>query len=513
MWERVRDVARRSPEKLAVREYGRDTSYGELWRQACRYADAMKRSGVARRDIILVQLPNWTEFVVVAVAAELCGVAFSFCPIQWDKRETLRALRLIKPKCWFTTSTPREGDDRSVLISESLGELGDEAPLTILVRSGGTSAGVSSERWLEDSGAVIDEAIEGARGQEPLEIAVTSGSTGDPKGVLHVHDSAIATVDSTIERQGIGPEDIIHVALPIGHTFGYFYGVRCALQARAALQLQHGWNVHKAAELIQASKATVSLGPSAFIIDMLGMSAEEARKLSSLWLFTLSGDSLPAPIVRKAAETLPFRISRALGMTEFGHALSTDATTSIDQIADTLGTPQPGMSFRITDDAGRVLPPGQEGQIGVSGPFLFAGYLSPEKLNQDVLDREGYFATGDLGIIDEQEFLRISGRLKNVIRRGAETIPVALLEDVIAGHPDVLNAVVVALPDPRLGELPVACVQVKPGRSITLGDLEDLFQAQHITKKFWPADIRIVQSWPIGATGKIDRKMLVQQIS
>ncbi|HWM45293.1 MAG TPA: AMP-binding protein [Xanthobacteraceae bacterium] len=512
LWERVREVAERTPGKLAVREYGRELSYGELWRMACRYSAAMTLSGVGRRDIILVQLPNWIEFVALAVGAELTGAVFSFCPVQWDQRETLRALRIIKPKAWFTTSAPRERDDRTAMLRGVLDTLGARAPLTVLMRGAVVSGALTETDWAgPDEGKPLP-AIEGARGQEPLEIAVTSGSTGDPKGVLHVHDSAIATVDSTIERQGIGPDDLIHVALPVGHTFGYFYGVRCALQAGAALQLQHGWTVEEAVDLIGAGKATVSLGPSAFIIDMMGLPQEKIEKLASLWLFTLSGDSLPGPIVRKAAQTLPFRISRALGMTEFGHALSTDATMSVEEIADTLGTPQPGMTFRITDEAGRVLPAGQEGQIGVSGPFLFTGYLGEQGLNQDVLDKDGFFPTGDLGIIDERGFLRISGRLKNVIRRGAETIPVALLEDVIASHPDVLHAVVVGVPDQRLGELPIACVQLKPGRSLELADLEALFQRQHITKKFWPSGLRLVETWPIGATGKIDRKLLTQQI-
>ncbi len=269
--------------------------------------------------------------------------------------------------------------------------------------------------------------------------------------------------------------------------------MRCALQAGATLLLQHNWNVAEAVEIISKNRATISLGPSAFIIDMIGLPPDQLQKLSSLRLFTLSGDSLPGPIVRKASEMLPFRISRALGMTEFGHALSTDAHMSVDEVADTLGTPQPGMIFRITDEAGRNLPAGQVGQIGVSGPFLFAGYLDERALKQDVLDRDGFFPTGDLGMLDDRGFLRITGRIKNVIRRGAETIPVSLLEDVIASHPNVLHVIVVGAPDPRLGELPVACVQVRPGKSLTLPDLEALFLDRRITKKYWPADVQLME--------------------
>src|SRR5262249_19535429 len=159
------------------------------------------------------------------------------------------------------------------------------------------------------------------------EIAVTSGTTGDPKGVLHVHDSGLATVQSTIERQGIGPQDIIHVGIPVGHTFGYFYGVRCALQSGAVLLLQERWSAKHAAELVQKWKATVSLGPAACVVDLLSLSAEQIKQLSTLRLFTQSGDPLPRPVVERAAATLPFLISRAFGMTEFGHVASTDAAS------------------------------------------------------------------------------------------------------------------------------------------------------------------------------------------
>ena len=170
---------------------------------------------------------------------------------------------------------------------------------------------------------------DGGRDCDPLEIAVTSGSTGDPKGVVHVHDTAILTVDSTIQRQKLGASDIVHLAVPVGHTFGYFFGVRCALQAKGTLLLQQRWDAREMIELAKLHKPTVSLGPSAFMIDLMGMKPQELSPLASLRMFTLAGDSMPAPIVRRAIESMPFRISRALGMTEFGHVCSTDIDTPV----------------------------------------------------------------------------------------------------------------------------------------------------------------------------------------
>ena len=496
-------------DKIAVIDADRSVSYGALWRDAVCFRAAMRAQGLGERDIVLVQLPNWNEFVTLAVSAEVSGVVFSFCPIQWGMREIVRALRLTQPKLWVTTQFPRAGDDRGPLIQEALQELGEAAPTVVLVRSDEMEGAVQFEKWRGDAEFDINAPVAGGRGSDPLEIAVTSGSTGDPKGVLHVHDSAIATVDSTIKRQHIGASDCIHLAVPVGHTFGYFYGVRCALQAQATLLLQQGWDARTMIDLTAKHRPTVSLGPSAFLIDLLGLDRETLVPLSSIRVFTHSGDSLPAPIVRRAIETLPFRISRALGMTEFGHACSTDEHTPLEACVETLGTPQPEMAFRIADDNGRDVAPRTEGRILVQGPFLFAGYLTDQRLNQDVLDEKGYFDTGDLGLIDKAGYLQITGRLKNVIRRGAETVPVSLLEDIIATHPEVLHAVVVGVPDGRLGEVPFACVQLKPNHTLVLADVERLFERQQITKKFWPVGLKIFDQWPIGATGKIDKRMIV----
>jgi cyclohexanecarboxylate-CoA ligase len=512
LWERVREVALSDPGKVAVIDGAILVSYAALWQQALRQAQAMRRAGLDRRDIVLVQLPNWHEFVIIAVAAEIAGVVFAFCPIAWDARETQRALRLTQPRLWFTARHPRPDEDRARLIAEARSALAGRAPHVILARSPEADADETFEHWAAGLDTDPGAPVAGGRDGDPLEIAVTSGSTGDPKGVLHIHNSAIATIDSTIIRQGIGPSDIVHLAIPVGHTFGYFYGVRCALQSRACLLLQKRWDAQAMVDLAAKHRCTISLGPSAFIIDLLALQTSCIDLLSSVRLFTLSGDSLPAPTVRKAIETLPFRISRALGMTEFGHACATDAQTPRDALIETLGTPQPEMIFRIRDDAGRELAPGIEGRIATTGPFLFAGYLSEHALNQDVLDEDGFFDTGDLGSIDAAGFLRISGRVKNVIRRGAETIPIALLEDVVASHPDVIHAVVVGVPDERLGEIPVACVQLRPDRQLLLTDINHLLERERITRRFWPSELRIINEWPIGATGKIDRRAIVAKI-
>jgi acyl-CoA synthetase (AMP-forming)/AMP-acid ligase II len=511
----VRDIALTTPGRTAVVDEDGRATYGELWSSALHCAEAMRRSGVGRGDIVLLQLPNWREFVTLAVAAESAAIVLAFCPIHWGLRETARTLGLIRPRIWFTTAVRARDDDRAELLRRALDECAPR-PLTVLVRSAavrGEPPVVALDTWLAATPAPsITAPVDGGAGGDPLEIAVTSGTTGEPKGVLHVHDTALAAVDSTIRRQSVDTRDVVHVAIPLGHTFGYFYGLRCALQAGAALLLRERWEAGRAIELFQTQGVTISLGPSACVLDLLLDFGARPGVTSPLRLFTHGGDSLPEPTMRRAMSVLPFRISRAFGMTEFGHVASTDATTSPARCADSVGVAQPEMELRIADERGAPAPTGVEGRILVRGPFLFAGYVTAEDIDEDVLDADGYFDTGDLGFLDDEGCVHITGRVKNVIRRGAETVPVALLEDLIATHPGVQFAVVVGAPHPTLGELPVACVQLRAGATVSLEDLEALLDSHGVTRRFWPTHLRIFDQWPLGPTNKIDRRLILAQV-
>ena len=508
LWRRVRNRAAAEPDKLAVIDETGTLSYGALWRAALAGAAAMRAAGLRPGEVVLTQLPNWREFATVMLACEVGGAVFSFCPVTWGPRESARALDLLRPRLWVT-SAGYLGEDRMDTVRAAIAAAA-EPPEPVLVRGGAAGCRAWSEMLDAAPAATEEEAAANAgSGLYPLEIAVTSGTTGFPKGVVHAHDTALFTVQSTIDRQGITERDVVHLALPVGHTFGYFYGVRCALQAGGTVLLQERWEPRRMAELTRAHGATVSLGTAAFVIDLLGAGEEVRRALDGVWMFTQSGDAMPAPVAERAHRELPFRISRALGMTEFGHVTSTDAASPLARVFDSAGSAQAGIEIDIADADGTRLPPGGEGRILVRGPAVCAGYLHPDGSIADVVDADGFFDTGDLGRLDEEGYLRITGRLKNVLRRGAETVPVADLEDVLSSHPAVVYALVVGLPDQRLGDLPIACVELHPGASLTMDDLRSYFAGRGITRKFWPTGIHLVEEWPIGPTGKTDRGMLL----
>ena len=509
LWWRVRERASQAPDRRCVADDTGAWTWRELWDRARQSAHALRAAGLTRGDIVLVQLPNWREYVELLVATEALGLIFAFCPASWGERETVRALALLRPRAWFVGKAKTAPD--ADWVAPYLEAAQHHPSVVVNLRAGVAPGSSDFETWrLGGAAEVVDFDAVGGGGLDPLEIAVTSGTTGDPKGVLHVHDSALATVQSTIDRQGVTSADVIHVAVPVGHTFGYFFGVRFALQAGAMLVLQERWAPARAVELIEQHRATVSLGPAAFIVDLLGMSDTDLERLGSLRVFTQSGDPLPRPVAERAVARLPFRISRALGMTEFGHVASTDASSPPERVLDSAGSPQAGITIDIRDQNGASVPAGVTGRVFVAGPFLFAGYMHMDHLDREVLDERGFLCTGDLGWLGDDNYLHITGREKNIIRRGAVTIPTAAVEDAIASHPAIKHAVVIALQDDRLGEVPVACVQmVEGGTPFDLAALQKHLEAAGVTRTFWPEQVRIVAQWPVGPTAKIDRAQLV----
>jgi len=438
----------------------------------------------------------------------LANTIFAFCPIKWGIRECNRVINLLRPSLWITSANYL-GEDRKDIIKSSVKNV--ETNIEIVLLRTNDNDFLSWSELIDQAPGLSDaDAMANAgSGLDPLEIAVTSGTTGTPKGVIHAHDTVLDTVQSTINRQGISSEDVIHLALPVGHTFGYLYGVRCALQAGGTLVMQESWDPYRMAELVEANGVTVTLGTAAFIIDILDAGNHVHRSLKNIWLFTQSGDALPKPVVERAIDVLPFRISRALGMTEFGHITSTDADTPRQRLIDSTGSPQEEINVVIADEEGNHLLPNQIGRILVKGPAVCAGYLIEDGTIMDVVDELGFFDTGDIGYLDEKNYLHVTGRSKNVLRRGAETIPISDLEGVLASHPDIDHAIIVGLPDDRLGELPLACIQIRDGGKIDIKNVRLWFEEQGITRKFWPTDIYVVEHWPTGPTGKIDSHSLI----
>jgi cyclohexanecarboxylate-CoA ligase len=170
------------------------------------------------------------------------------------------------------------------------------------------------------------------------------------------------------------------------------------------------------------------------------------------------------------------------------------------------------MSLRVADDAGRPVAPGQEGALMFRGPFLFAGYLQGRAFTEGHFNGEGYFDSGDIGYLDGDGYLRVTGRKKDLIIRGGENIPVREIEDLLMGHPAVAAVALVGVPDERLGERAVACVRPRPGRALSLDEVRSYLAGHSVTKQFWPEAVELFEELPMTPAGKVQKFHLRQAL-
>jgi non-ribosomal peptide synthetase component E (peptide arylation enzyme) len=225
--------------------------------------------------------------------------------------------------------------------------------------------------------------------------------------------------------------------------------------------------------------------------------------LSSFRIFRCGGGPIPRALLREARDKLPHvGIHCGWGQTENAVVTLTRIGAPDDKLLNTDGCAQPGMQVRVVDGKNRLLPPGTEGRLQCRGPFMFVGYVKQEALTRENFDGE-WFDTGDLATLDAEGFIRITGRLKDIIIRGGENIPVKYVEDILYEDPRVQDAAIVGMPDPRLGERACAFVICRDGKSLDMKNMQAFLAARGVAKVYWPERLEIVDTLPRTANGKI----------
>lgn len=490
-----------SPERTALVDGSHTISYAELLRLTDIAASHLLRLGVGRGEVVSVQLPNWWEFAVLMLAIERIGAVMNPLTTILRERELRQMLSLSKSKVLVVPSSWRGFDHAAMAV-----DLQREIPSlqqVIVLRSEGSSGPL-----FESSGEIAEDgrlAALQSRGDEVCELAFSSGTTGEPKGVLHSHNSALATVASTIRRQRIEPGTSFHVATPVGHNAGYFYGVRIALQSGGTAVLQDTWDAGEMVELIRRRGIGFTMGTTAFLIDFLEAARGKEESLRSLRVFTCGGAPIPPSVAEECERRFPGVLCPVFGMTEMGHATSTGPDSPRVKAVSTDGSAQPEMEMKVVDAEGRPLPPGREGVLKFRGPFLFRGYLQGAALTDPSFDDDGFFDTGDLAVADPEGYIRITGRVKDLIIRGGENVPVREIEDILADHPKVVAVAVVGTPDERLGERAIACIVPRGGEELDMQQMRAFLDARRVARQFWPEGLEIFDAFPMTPAGKVQK--------
>ena len=475
-------------------------SWAELARWVARVARTLEHKGVGPGEVVSFQLPSGWEFVAVYLATVRLGaVANPLMPI-FRHRELSFMLRQAEARV-FVAPVRFRGFDHSALAHQLAAEL----PGLRLLLAGGEGA-----ESLEAEGGGADGAF--ARGarlrpDDVTQLLYTSGTTGESKGVLHTSNTLLGAVQAFAGHMQLGAEDVIFMPSPLAHQLGFCYGMLLSLVLGVPLVATDIWRPARAAQLIEANGATFTFAATPFLADLSNQAGPARRgqaRLGRLRLFASSGAPIPPAVAQTARERLGVAVAASWGMTECASVTVTPPDGSLASESD--GRALANGEVRIVDGAGREAPRGEIGALQVRGASLFAGYLKRPQLYR--LDAEGWFDTGDLARMDAAGYIRICGRSKDVIIRGGENIPVVEVEAALYRIPEVLDAAVVAMPDPRLQERACAFVSLRPGAKLDLAAACRHLAAEGFSKHFWPERLEILAEMPRTPTGKIQKFVL-----
>ncbi|WP_083749639.1 AMP-binding protein [Frankia sp. CcI49] len=512
-------------------------TYAQLADRVERVASFLLGVGVRPGDVVSVQLPNWWQFPAVALATLRVGAVLNpVLPIH-RAREISFATGMLRPRVYFAPRRFRSFDYPAMLAEiwpDDGAEAGSAAPTVVLVGPGPDAPGSddvgTGDLHSGDLGCDHIRALSfetdvlgrppspaagpgshhdrGVDGDLVSDIQFTSGTTGEPKGVGHVHATLTARTRALFDALDVAEHDVVFMPSPVTHSTGLVYGVLAPLSHGMTTVLQDVWEPRAGLDIIAAERATWTFATTAFLVDIIRAQRAATPTATSLRYFIAGGAAIPPAVVTEADEVLGTRVVAVWGMTENGAVTFTRAGQGRDAAARSDGVPCPWMSARVVDPTGADLPVGQEGQLLVRGASQALGYVRRPERTGEAYDGDGWFRTGDIARLDADGGVRITGRLKDIIIRGGENIPVTEVETMLYAHPRVADIAIVPYPDERLGERACAVVVPRPGPRLTLGDLTSYLATLSVSKTYWPERVELVDTMPRTASGKIQKFVL-----
>jgi fatty-acyl-CoA synthase len=491
----------------------RRCTYAQVDAQAEALAAALAELGIEAGDRVALTLPNWPEFVVALFAAAKLGAMIVPLNPRFTPPELQYMLRHSESAV-VVTAENWEGTDYLARFESFFNVLPD---LQYVVSVG------EEELWYDDRIHQFEDLVSSGEGRtypraegggdRPFAILYTSGTMGKPKGVELTHENVLSTAALTADALGLRDDDVVFGVNMLFNVFGLVTGVLGTMAAGARLVLQDDQDLAAGLDIVERERVTVFHGvPTNFILALADPSLP-GRDLSSLRSGIVAGAPVPEELVGRIQDGLVPGIRVGYGMTETGSTVSvTCAGDTPGKQSGTVGKPFPDVEVRVLDVDGTVLPEESVGEIAVRGPGVMHGYYRQPGETSQVFTSDGFFLTGDLGMLDEEGYLHLLGRRKEMIIRGGFNVYPREVEDRLHAHPAVLDVTVVGLPDEILGEIACACIVPVEGAIVTGQEIRD-FCREVLADYKVPDLVRFLDSFPLTGSGKVRRVELARMIS
>ncbi|WP_223479442.1 class I adenylate-forming enzyme family protein [Oricola indica] len=506
MIETVGDILRNNaykfPNELAFSYHGREVTYSAHLDRSNRLASALWKRGLRRQDRVSILSQNTIEFMESYAACELAG--YIAATLNW---------RLAAPELAFIIgdSTPR------VLIFEAqyaeiLDKIRDQLDyVEIFLCFGG-----DVPEWAEDYETFLATGdVEGAPSRplpdEIMHLIYTSGTTGRPKGVMRTHRAEIAVAILMATELGLIVSDRLQLMMPVFHVGARF--LQLAMHIRGGtVVLHYGFNPQEIVDTIESERVTMTHMAPTMVQAMLNVPGIEDRDLSSLHTVCYSAAPMPVPLLKRGLKLLGPVFLQLYGMTEGGGTTlhkrqhKPDGTPEEVKLLGSIGQAAPNVDIKIIDEEGNELPVGQPGEILTRTATHMAGYWNNSAATIAAL-KDGWYYTGDVGYVDEQGFLFLVDRKKDMIVSGGENIYSREVEEAIATHPAIMDVAVIGVKDDYWGETVRAVCVLNAGQSVSEADLIEHTKTQIASYKK-PKSIVFIDDLPKLPSGKINKVVL-----
>lgn len=487
---RVRELAGARPDSIAVVDDEGEWTYSDLFRMMGRERAALAAMGIVRGDAVACQFPNCVEFVAVALAVwDIGAVLVPVVPIFRDSEVSYMIDQTDAHALVVAGSGDFDRRELAARVSEQREGLAVRA-LSLGDRNGFTTP--------------TDEPIP-ATPREPVVVMYTSGTESTPKGALHSHATLAFEAQTMVDLLDLDSQDVFFMPSPVAHITGLLNGVITPLKLGVPIVLQARWDAAAALEIIETRGCTYSVLATPFLQQMFER-VGAAHALRSIRFFRCGGADIPASLMA-TAETLGVVVLRVWGLSEFPTVTCTVPSASARVRAETDGILLSGVVLRVLDDDGDEVPVGRAGHLVATGPELFLGYVDPV-VTLNSLTEDGFFRTGDLGALDADGNLRITGRAKDIIVRGGENLSAREIEEALRRSPKIHEVSVVAVPDVVMGQRACAFIIPEDGQEVDLLTLRDAVRDAGLAMQKIPEHIRIVSDFPRTAAGKIQKERL-----
>ena len=502
------------PDRESLVDTNSRLTYSQVGEKVNRFAISLMKLGIKATDRVLVQLPNWNEFVYAYFGLQKIGALPVLLIDRYRQYEIDHLFRLTGATTWIVPQEYKKIDYLPIV--DDVLKNNPKIKHVILVRGKDHKRLLNMEKLIEQAELTRENLNRLAkRRPDPMQVAhmgPTGGTTGLPKVVPRTHNDYLCRVEYAARAMEQTQDDIMLINAPIGHDLPFSLGLCTTLFTFGKVVMLDSTQPEDICRMIQKEKITVIAWIPTLASRLVHFGGLREYDLSSLKKMLCGGGPSHAQLIRDASQTLGCIYVSSYGSTE-GMKTQTRLGDDIELACRSVGKPAcPYDIYKIVDPKGKELPRNTQGELVAKGPGVFTGYYNAPEENKKAFAKHGFFKTGDLAVMDDAGNITITGRIKEMINRAGESISALDIERLISAHVDVAAVAVIPMPDPVMGERVCAYIQSKPGAKIDFEGMISFLKSKKASVLQLPERIEFVDGLPLTQAGKVDKKALVEDI-